>query len=84
MNDVARGELESLFTEGDEYDPLASIQIILSVMMGYAWQNKRLYGIATLVLQLSCDIKTLGKPAGKAALRQLLTKSANCLKSLSL
>jgi len=80
MNDDARSELESLFTEGDEYDPMASVQISLNVMMmGNAWQDKRLYGIAARAAQLSCDVKTLGKPAGKIALRQLLNELSELL-----
>ena len=81
MNDDARGALESLFTEGDEYDPTASIQISLSVMMiGNAWHDTRLYGFAARAAQLSCDAKTLGKPEGKASLRQLLDEVSEVLR----
>ncbi|WP_417878542.1 hypothetical protein [Vibrio sp.] len=80
MNDDARSELESLFTHGDEYDAMASVQISLNVMMmGNALQDKRLYGIAARAAQLSCDVKTLGKPAGKIALRQLLDELSELL-----
>lgn len=81
MNDDARTGLESLFSEGDEYDPMAGVQIgINSMMIGNAWQEKRLYGISARAAQLSCDVKTLGKPAGKVALRQLLDEISELLK----
>lgn len=81
MSDEARGELESVFTKSDDYDPMASVQISLNVMMmANAWQDKRLYRLAARAAQLSCDAKTLGKPAGKLALRQLLDEISKLLK----
>lgn len=81
MNDDARSGLESLFTEGDEYDPMAGVQIgINTMMMGNAWQDKRLYGIAARAAQLTGDRNTAGQPEGKGALRRLLDELSELLK----
>jgi len=81
MNDDARAELESLFSEGDEYDPMASVTISLNLMMIVsACQDMRLNLLAVRVAQMSDDVKTLGKPAGKIAQRQLLGEVSELLK----
>lgn len=81
MNDDARGELESLFTEGDEYEPMASVQICVNaMMMGNVWHDKRFYRIAGRAARLLCDVETPGKPAGKVALRQLLDELSELLR----
>lgn len=81
MNDDARGELESLFTEGDEYDPMASVQIsVNAMMMGNVWHDSRFYGIADRAARLLYEVETPGKPAGKLALRQLLDELSELLR----
>lgn len=81
MNDDVRAELESLFSEGDMYDPMASITISLNLMMmGNALQDKRLNVLAARAAQMSGDVKTLGKPEGKVALRLLLDEISELLK----
>ncbi|WP_417878569.1 hypothetical protein [Vibrio sp.] len=81
MNDDVRAELESLFSEGDKYDPMASVTISLNLMMmGNALQDKRLNVLAARAAQMSGDVKTLGKPEGKVALRQLLDEISELLK----
>lgn len=81
MNDDVRAELESLFSEGDKYDPMASITISLNLMMMCnALQDKRLNVLAARAAQMSSDIITLGKPEGKLALRLLLDEISELLK----
>lgn len=81
MNDDVRAELESLFSEGDKYDPMASVTISLNlIMMGNALQDKRLNVLAARAAQMSGDVKTFGKPEGKVALRQLLDEISELLK----
>lgn len=81
MNDDACSELQSLFTEWDEYDPLASVQIsVNAMMMANVWHDKRFYGIAGRAARLLCDVETPGKPAGKVALRQLLDELSELLR----
>ncbi|WP_297202878.1 hypothetical protein [uncultured Pluralibacter sp.] len=81
MNDDVRIELESLFSEGDKYDPMASVTISLNLMMmGNALQDKRLNVLAARAAQMSGDVKTLGKPEGKVALRLLLDEISELLK----
>lgn len=81
MNADAREDIESLFSSEEGYKPGASMQISLNMMMiGTAWQDKRLFELAGRAAQLSCDDETSGKPAGKAALRQLLDEISAILK----
>ena len=79
MNDDARSELESLLTQSDKYDPMASFQISLNVMMmGTFWQDKRLYRLAARVAQLSYDIKHWAGPLARSRCAICLTKLPNC------
>lgn len=81
MNEGSRAELESLFTDGDGYDPMAGLQITLNlIMIGNAWQDRRVFGIAGRVAQVSSDVNMAGRAKGKAALRQLLDEISELLK----
>jgi len=81
MNEGSRAELESLFTEGDDYDAMAGLQIAVNmIMIGNAWQDRRVLAIGGRAAKLSSDTKTPGKPEGKAALRHLLDEISGLLK----
>lgn len=82
MNDESRAEIESLFTNNDEgYDPAAGLQISINLLMiGNAWKDTRLLMLAAKVAQVSASGETLGKPAGKAILRQLLDEISHILR----
>ncbi|MEI2606949.1 hypothetical protein V8O11_24720 [Erwinia aphidicola] len=81
MNEGSRAELESLFTEGNAYDPMAGVQIALNlIMIGTAWQDRRVLAIAGRVAQVSSDVKMAGRAKGKAALRRLLDEISELLK----
>ena len=55
MNEGSRAELESLFTKGDGYDPMAGVQITLNLIMtGNAWQDRRVLAIAGRVAKVLC------------------------------
>ncbi|WP_426768564.1 hypothetical protein [Erwinia aphidicola] len=61
MNEGSRAELESLFTEGDGYDPMAGFQMAVNlIMIGNAWQDRQVFAIAGRVAQVSSDVKMAG------------------------
>lgn len=81
MNEEARGELESLFSNGEEFDPMAGMQISTNMMMfGAVLQDSRFFSFAARAAQASSDICTAGKITGKIALRQLLDEVSEILK----
>ena len=63
MNEGSRAGLESLFTEGDGYDPMAGLQITLNLIMtGNALQERCVFGIADRVAPVSSDVKMAEGP----------------------
>lgn len=81
MNDDVRPALESIFSPGCGYDPSASAQIGINMMMiGQVWQDERFMAFADRAARMSCDRKTMGKLPGKMALRQLLDEVSELLK----
>lgn len=82
MNDEARAELESLFSNGEQFEPFAGMQISANMMMsGTAWQDRRFFSFAARAAQVSSGTNTAGKLTGKMALRQLLDEISEFLKS---
>lgn len=81
MNDEACVEMESLFSNGEEFDPMAGMQISANMMMsGTAWQDSRFFSFAARAAQVSSDMSRAGKLTGKMALRQLLDEVSEILK----
>ncbi|KHJ69244.1 hypothetical protein QU24_04795 [Pantoea rodasii] len=81
MNDDVRPALESIFSPGYGYDPSASAQIGINMMMiGQVWQDKRFTVFANRAARTSYDRKTMGKLPGKMALRQLLDEVSEVLR----
>jgi len=81
MNDEARAELESLFSNGEQFETMAGMQISANMLMlGTAWQDRRLFSFAARAAQVSSGTNTAGKLTGKMALRQLLDEISELLK----
>lgn len=81
MNDDVRPALESIFSPGDGYDPSASAQIGINMMMiGQVWQDERFTAFADRAARTSCNRKTMGKLPEKNALRQLLDEVSEVLR----
>lgn len=81
MNDDVRPALESIFSPGHRYDPSASAQISINMMMiGQVWQDERFTVFADRSTRTSYDRKTMGKLPGKMALRQLLDEVSEVLR----
>ncbi|AOE42597.1 hypothetical protein WKH08_23745 [Pantoea agglomerans] len=57
MNEQARGELESLFSNGEKFDPMAGMQIITNMMMfGAVLQDGRFVSFAARAAQASSPV----------------------------
>jgi hypothetical protein len=60
---------------------MAGLQITLNlIMIGNAWQDRRVLAIAGRAAKLSSYMKVAGRPKGKAALRKLLDEISELLK----
>ena len=81
MNDDVRPALQSIFSPGYGYDPSASAQIGINMMMiGQVWQDERFTAFADRAARTSCNRKTMGKLPEKNALRQLLDEVSEVLR----